>query len=363
MADWRLFYSGAVSGDLLGELPFLSAKHTDTLNGTGSWSAVVPFDQPDSVVVPDGLGGVETIDRSAAADFTDLSVGTTIVYFERGGIVLGQGMVWGIELDYEAGTMTLSGAGLGSYYQRRLMPTVDYQDQDQLTIVQNVMSLVSSLDIDVVCEIAVSGVLRDRATASYEAKPVLEFIDQLANVEDGFDYRFRAHRESGAIVRRLHLDYPATGRTTDIVLEVGRNAAVFAYSEDGADMATSVLALGAGEGDDKLRETESFVPTAELPIMETSIAYLDVTDEDTLTSHAERRLQRGRNPMRRLALTLVPDVEPALGSFDVGDRLYVRARQGWLQVADYFRVVELSIGVDGNGEQATVTLAGAEAFE
>ena len=52
----------------------------------------------------------------------------------------------------------------------------------------------------------------------------------------------------------------------------------------------------------------------------------------------------------------------SLGSFDVGDQVYFRARRGWLDVADYFRVVELGFTVGPGASEVTVTLAGAEAF-
>src|SRR5690606_19980727 len=98
----------------------------------------------------------------------------------------------------------------------------------------------------------------------------------------GFDYRFRAHWESGSIVRRLHFDYPPTGRATDIVFEVGTNVAVLSYSEDGADLANNVRALGAGEGVDKLIRAAIVVPPAEMPQLDAAISHVDVSDVNTL---------------------------------------------------------------------------------
>lgn len=364
--DWQVLHVSAVSGAVRGELPFLQASHADALNGVGSWSVTVPFDEPDSVTIPDGAGGVTTLDRSAVIDFSDLGVGRTVVHFVKNGVVLGSGILWGIALDYAAGVMQLTGSGLASYYERRITLDASFTGTEQLDIAR---ALIAAADADpdsigMTANTNDSGVNRDRSYLTIEAKPVLESLSELGAVSNGFDWRFRAHYEAGDIVRRLHFDYPATGRQTDHVFEVGTNCALFSYSEDGADLAHYVLGVGAGDGaDDKLTVSDFEPPVNEALSLDASISHVDVSDPTTLAEHVARRLTRGKKPIRRIGITVVPDTEPVLGSFDVGDIVRVRARKGWLNVDDSFRIVDLAITLDSSGEQVQLTLAGLETFE
>ncbi len=362
--EWRLLYAGAVSGAVLGELPYLQASFTEQLNGVGSWSATIPFDEPDVIHAPDGAGGVDQIDRSAVVDFAGIAPGETVVYFERGGVILAAGIVWSIDLDFEAGTMQIAGGGLGSYYARRIAIDATFTGADQLDIAETIVWYSDTYHgLGIQYAYPTSGVLRDRTYRRIEAKPVLEALEQLAAVQNGFDWRFRAHREAGSIVRRIHLDYPAIGRSTTHVFEVGVNAALLNYSEDGTQLVNSVLALGAGEGVDKLTAYAGASLPAERLYMERTLSHVDVNQQTTLDGIAQRAIERARVPTRRISLVLAPDSEPALGTFDVGDRVRVRARKGWLNVADTFRVVEIAYAVDAGGEQTRLTLAGLESFE
>lgn len=363
--DWRVLYVGAVSGAVRGELPFISASHADALNGEGSWSATIPFDEPDIIRVPNLSGGVDEIDRSSAVDFSEVAPGRTVVHFEKGGVILGSGIVWGVDLDYAAGVMQLSGAGLASYYARRITLDSTFVADDQLDIARTLIQVADAdlSSLGVTPDSTLTGVLRDRSYLTNEARPVLEALSELGAVTNGFDWRFRAQRNGGAIERRLHFDYPATGRQTDHVFEVGTNCALFNYSEDGGELTNFVLGIGAGEGDDKLISQSFLSPVNEALSLDASIAHIDVSVSDTLDAHVARRMQRGRHPIRRVGITLVPDSIPVLGSFDVGDIVRVRARRGWLSIDDSFRIVDLSITLDGSGETVQLTLAGLEAFE
>lgn len=344
MSTWRLLHSEAVSGELLGELPLLGVDASDELNGAGRFTASMPLDDVDT-----------------------LATGSTVVYLDRDGVILWSGVVWTAAADYGAGTMTIGGEGLGSYYRKRLITfTTTFSGVEQTAMATNVLSIVEGYGngLGVVGVPLATGVTRDRTTDANEAKPVGEFIEQLGAVNDGFDIRWRARWDAGVPVRELLFDYPPDGRLLDLVFEVGVNCAVLDYSEDAVDMANYVLGLGAGEGRDKLRRIQSTpVGGTSIPQFDAAVSHLDVTVAGTLDGHVARRLQRGANPVRRVRLQLVPGTVPVPGSFDVGDRVYVRARRGWMNVADYFRIVEISYSYGEQGENVSLTLAGFEAFE
>lgn len=365
-APWKMLYAGAVSGTMLGELPVIEFTHTDVLNGVGTWSATVPFDEDDTVEVPNLAGGIDIIDRTSELDFPGLRIGQCVVYFERNGRILGQGLPWGIDLDYAAGTMQITGAGLGSYFARSTTPGFTFATIDQGAIVD---FLITQSQVEGALPMEPPGVLtgvhRDRTYVRNESKPLLETIEQLAAVNNGFDFMFRAAWESGAIVHRCLLQYPATGRVTDIVFEVGVNAAVLTYSEDGGDLANRMNMIGAGEGDDKVF-AYTFRPGGLGPeelCLDGTSSHIDVSNYTTLLQHSAFELQRRGQPIRRLQLVLIPDVIPALGDFEVGDRVWARANRGWLRFDELFRIVEVAVSYGDGDERVTLTLASAEAFE
>ncbi|MGE3502918.1 MAG: hypothetical protein AB7H19_13870, partial [Porticoccaceae bacterium] len=124
MTDWRLLHSEAVSGELLGELPLISVDATETLNGTGRWSASLPLD-----------------------DVAQLTPGSTVVYLDRDGVILATGIVWTASADYGAGVLNVAGEGLGSYYRKRLITFYgSYTGVEQTSIAAAVQGTADSLD-------------------------------------------------------------------------------------------------------------------------------------------------------------------------------------------------------------------------
>lgn len=343
MSVWRLLYSETVDGELLGELPFIGLGFAEELNGVGRWSATIPAD------VYQGIGP-----------------GTNVVYMERDGVILGTGILWAVDHDYAAGTMTVTGEGIGSYYRKRRI-TIDftYTATEQVEIVDSLLSITEALGGGVGATVVAepTGVTRDRTYVGREVKPVLEAIEEVALVEGGFDLRWRARRNAGVIERVLYCDYPTTGRVTDHVFEIGVNCAILSYSEDAAGMANWVAGLGAGEGDDKVwNALSNYILGQTTPRLDDSVSHVDVSDADVLDGHIERRLRRGGSPARRINLRMVPGTLPELGSFDVGDRMRVRAPLTWRDVDDQFRLVTIDYQI-GDSEDISVQLVGAELFD
>lgn len=205
-------------------------------------------------------------------------------------------------------------------------------DTDQFEIVRQLMAHVqnkSGANINITVTTGNSGVLRDRTYRVTKYKHILEALDELSNVVNGFDYYLEVFYDTtNKPAKRLVLSYPRRGvkSTTSIMFEFPGNVANFVYPEDGLDFATRAHANGTGEGREMLRSFQT--NTARIaqgwPLYETHTAYSTIKRQSTLDDHAKADLDANDQPLTLPKLTVPVDSDYPLGSFTVGDHARVR---------------------------------------
>lgn len=382
----RLYHNGVATG--------LTATNTSNMpQHTPGQPTLTMFCDPSHTTFADAsLAGVVIWDRALSADeiaehYADqnaatssvttmagptvvtpdtLGPGRTSVYVERDGVILWGGILWTLRADLVAGTMSISGEGLMSYFRRRhIRTTAPFTAVTGTSIARSLITTAQATtggDIGLEVDASDWGPLRDRSYFGYERKPVLESIEQLSAVEDGFDFYVQHAWSASGIVNTLVFDYPSTGHPTSYVFAVGRNCIAVGADYDGTNVATTVDALGSGEGDSApLATVQDETLLDDFPVLETVLSYNDVSSIDTLTTHAQRALTRAAGPMRHIKLEVATS-DPPIGSYRVGDLVRVVASHGWLNLDETFRIVELSTSAGDQGEKVNVTLAGTEVF-
>lgn len=364
-ADWKLLYASLLDpSTVLGELPAEAFSYTEVLNGDGSWSATMPL----VTTTPTRLTNEVTAPQLTE---TDILEGGTAVYFERDGVVLWGGIVWATNAQVETNTMTLSGAGFFSYFRHRFMRvTTTYTAQDQLVIARDLIDdaqAVANGSIGVLTsETFTSGVTRDRTYQGFERKNVAEALEQLSQVTNGFDFRFHSFRDgSGTITTEFRTTYPATGRRTEYVFELGVNIQLLSYRASGGNLTNTVDAIGAGDGDDLLIQTAQD-PTglASRPLLESVASHPEVSVSNTLLEHAKRAIVRGSAPVREVNVRVFPDEIPTLGSYIIGDQVYVKGSYGFIELGSWYRITSMAVSVSTDGaEEVSLTLVPLEVFD
>jgi hypothetical protein len=357
MADYRYLYADALTDVVHGELPLESAEFTETLNSPGSFQGTMPLR-------PHRLGKVSPVNPEHMAP------GRTKLYVERDGVILWGGLLWTLEMDVESNGLTLGGEGFLSYFRRRLIrATKTYAQQDQAYIAADLIDYAQALSYGNLSirtdEVTATGVRRDRTYWYYERKNLGEALEQLAAVQDGFDFRFPSRYASGGYIETtFQVGYPATGRRTDHVFELGANVELLGLSVDATEMALQVDATGEGEGDDML--LTSVTDTTLLgayPLLERVDSFGDVRVRATLEDHARRLLKRGSAPIRIPDLAVHSDTVPTPGAYVVGDVVRVRGSYGLLSLDARYRIIEVRVGVNANGsENVRLALAPWEVF-
>jgi len=359
-----------VGGAILGELPTVAAQFGAALNSAGRFQVTVPLEaDPPRLRLPIYAGGSTDLTGNVnLVTMANLTPGTTAVWFERDGVLLFGGVVWTAQVDAASNTMTVAGEGPHSYLRRRaIRSTLTYTAQDQLDIVRGLIDHAQTQTngtIGITYSTADSGVTRDRTYLAYERKNVGEAIEQLAAIDGGFDWRYDHNYVAGVPTWSAQFTYPATGRTTEMVFEVGTNCALDSYEEDGTSICNLVDVFGVGTAAETLTASLSNPPMqGPYPILETTETHSDVSELNTLELHARRRLARGAGPTRRAQLTCLPGVDPVLGSYIAGDRVRVRCDHGWLQLDETMRIVDVTVNVAGGAESVSLSLAGSNVFE
>ncbi|MEM9465299.1 MAG: hypothetical protein AAGA90_07985 [Actinomycetota bacterium] len=310
----RVLY-GPIGGQPINELRVDSVTYVEVLNAPGAVEVVIPFAQPTLA------DGTPIVTRE------NLAPKRTAIWVLRDDALRAASMLWGMPRNFVDRTRTLTTKGWLSYFRHRFYET----DQslvgvDQLAIARAIIDhaqAVTGGDVGVdTSESTLSGVTRDRTYLAREAKNYGDALEQLAAVQNGFDFRFEPsiNPVTGEFQVSLRTEYPAGGRETDHVFHDGVNCVFVDGDEDGENGANSSTATGAGEGVDLLSTTVADLDLLGVePLLQFVAAYTDVVDATTLTEHANRNLVRRSSNELTITATMIPGTDPVPGSYRTGD--------------------------------------------
>lgn len=356
MADYRYLLGDVLTGTFIAELPFESATYGHVLNAPGSFSGTMGLMQPEplSTVLREGI-----------------LLGKNTLYVERDGVIIWGGIPWTSSADIDAGSYTLNGEGWLSYFRRRVnRADKTYTATEQVEIACELIDwaqLQTGGNIGILTTDCVpTGVLRDRSYPAVERKNIGEAIEQLAAVDDGFDFRFESRWNAGTIQTRFLTSYPTTGHQSDLVFEIGRQISGMTVSTDATSLVSHVDAVGATPEDGTepiLGSASDTVRLASMPRLDDVISFTDVSVVGTLDDHAQTRLNRGKEPINLPSVRVQSTSDTPLGSWVVGDNVTVRANEGIISIDGRYRITEYSVSVDdAGGEEISVSFANEEVF-
>lgn len=360
-----------------------------TLNGDGT-ETLLATDLPlTNVSLTKTLSGVDAFDASLPVEIAHLRDDegnpvfrewSTALYAEKDGVIRGAGILQTMEI--EDGAVSLKAEGFVSYIHG--MPyeaESSFIQADPLVIARHFWEHAQAFDggnIPVVLDQTTSPVrigtveeevefeTDDGTSVNFRAGPVLynwwstqdmgrEF-DSLAE-ETPFDYR-EVHTWSAGerIQHRIEIGYPSLGaERDDLRFVVGENVVQpLRVSFEGADYASEVTVLGAGEGRRMVRQsvrTNNRTRLRRVAVLEAR----DVSTDVKARSIASNELIY-RYGDANIATVVVRDHPNApLGSFAPGDFILVQSKgSGWGDATYmWVRILEYSV----NPESDDITLA------
>lgn len=352
---YAVVLADVLTGQPKGELPIDSLTARHVLNAPGSLEVQMPLR-------PNRPGQVSPFSPA------DMDPGRNAIYVVRDGVCVWGGILWTWAADVAANTLTLNGEGWLSYFRRRTLKTdLDYTGADQALIVADLIDWAQSQSGgDVLIDtsgVAATGRTRDRTWWSWERQNIGQLIEDLAAVIDGFHFAFPTTYDGASFATELRVTYPATGRPTNIVFEMGGNVELMSLSSDGTAMVNNAEAIGAGQtADVPIRAAVDTSLLATSPLLESVATYSDVTEPETLQEKANRALSIGRQPVQLPTLRIGPDADPAIGTYGVGDRCRVRGSYGLMDLDDEYVLTETSLQVSPESEHVDLTVAPIVAF-
>lgn len=362
-ADWRFYSLDAVTRTVRDELPLGGVEVTERLKTPGAFTASIPRRHPKATRV-----NLDTENTLIAAVRDE----TLIYLFELldaqsdpGGDTIelaGEGL-WGVL----RARFIRSAAGMSHGAWRAAELAVRWTGVDQFRIVEDLIAHTQAMpggDLGIVVSYpSLSGVERDR-TYKANASSVGELVEDLADVQGGFDWMLDAGGTLDAITLTLALSYPERGRSTGYRFEGGdtgsANLVAWGLVESSRERVSRFVGVGAGEGKAQvIAPVEDPNLIGALILREGRGAWSDVKRSSTLTAHAQRALTVNRRAARLPVLVAHPDAEPRLGSYIVGDRVNVSIDDGWVNVDGTYRIIARTIELTDDGAE-TVALEVAE---
>ncbi|MFK0069762.1 hypothetical protein [Streptomyces sp. NPDC091046] len=357
---YRVLLCDLRSDQLIDALPLSGVSLDDYIGKTGRLSGTVPI--PNAALA----------DRARKA----LVPGRTAVWVERGRDLWWGGILWTLSLaSDQRGMLTtqIQAGGWESYLYHRLLYDTQVAEQvDQLDIARGLVDYVQNTpggDIGITYDTHTSGVLRDRTYLRYDLPAVGDLLDDLAAVEDGFEWRIASFRDAdGRRVKRLRLGYPKiiTG-AADIVLDHPGPVLSYTWATDATRKANAWQSRGATINQNQAEDSFPLMSTlvvndadvaAGWPRLDGTSDYTTVEQQDTLDAHARADATTARNPV------VIPEIEVLLGGQItpalLGATVRLRISDLWHPGADRldarYRVVGMSVTPPERGRPETAKL-------
>lgn len=266
----------------------------------------------------------------------------------------------------ESRFLNLRAAGLWSWFgQIPLSRSFTFTQVDQHAIAATLLNWAQASaqggGIGVAIDATLSGVLRDRNYNGFEYVPVGQRVDELAAVDNGFDFTIESTFDGNITVTDTWVpSYPRAGRSwPESGIQIDADGKAANLTVDWITPTTDVREIGAGEGVDMLTATAND-PTlsvyAPLWMVEDrkSVEY-----QTTLQAHADRDLQLANRRTESWSVTVL-DKHALLKTLTVGDECQIVIGQGDFRWPDGHEVVRRIVGrtvtVSDDGEPDRVDI-------
>lgn len=345
-ARWEVLHIRASTGSVLARLPVTALSYTDTLNQAGTAQVAMPLVCPE-------------------ADPEVLYAGGSGLVVVRDGTPVWGGILWALDADLAAGTLTLSASGYHSHYKGRTFSMGEsVTGLDIASCLKRWLAVGNGIGTDT-SQLQPTGRKRTRSWTRSELKNRAEAVEDLADDIGGFVFRYVPYWADGRtrVGNRLVIaDRPAP--SSGLVLEHGLNCSVSRVSYDSSALATAAYALGAdnGAGEKLAGLATNPALAARMPDKAIVETYQDVKETATLVRKAQAVINAGSAPVAIPQVTLHPG-EFGPDQLAPGDVCSVRVDSGYVALLADFVVTERATTVDGNGrETVALALANKELF-
>ncbi|KIF66283.1 hypothetical protein HY68_36895 [Streptomyces sp. AcH 505] len=360
MTGTRILTQNALTGEWLSPaLPLTAREYGDELNGPGSLSGKLS-------------------PRLVAQNPTLLDPGTTLIYVEEAGDLTWGGLVW--DARPQGSEYAIEAASWSSYLMHRydldgeLNGRGPYVYADRCKVIRDVWAYAQSITdgnlgvvVDSTTSTSTVGTPEDVLHSNrWDARALGDLVDDQVSADASPDYSCTVawNADKTDAIRRIRLGWPRLGaRRTDISFSSGVNIVTDPEIElAGDDYAQVVIGMGAGDGSEKRRQI-SAIRNGRLRL-EYTASFPEAAGDDVLKSLTDAELAK-RLKLGSLNEITIRDTPAApFRSWQVGDDVYTRVYNPWVEFVGWRRITGWTIRPDATGgPQATISLQPADSYQ
>lgn len=319
MANYRYIFADLLTNAIQMELPLGGVTFNRLINKAGNFQGFF------------GLGNEEYNDQ----DILDGTIpGRTALYVERTnnygdvGIVWG-GVVWSRTWQEQALSIQYTAQTFESFpFMEDVRTTITYINTDQRNVLRDLITKMQAYpyrNIGIIVPSAFANHLtRTVAFYKYEVWTFGSAIDFMMEFDQSFDYTIECqYNSSGGIDKVLLVDdiLGAPSSTTQLVFGYPGTIKNFWVPENASTGATTISAVGAGEGSAMIRtvDTNQHLLDAGYPELVQIYTNKDVNSLNILASKARSTLNQLKVPVSVPTFEINSEITPEFGTYSLGD--------------------------------------------
>lgn len=356
MPGYTYLLADLKTGDIMEELPLATMSFGQTLNGPTAFTSTNAM--TTGHITPGQLSQGFSWNKFVQGN---IRPGARLIHVLRDSVPMYSGLLYKVTADPTTRTMNFSGSDHLSYLaRRRLETTQSFTGIDQFQIVRDLVDEMQKAqygDLGIQVTSGSSGVTRDKEFQGIERWRFSDALDELAEMDDGFDYTMKVSGSvADGIVPTLTLAN-RLGLNSNWVLQLGKNCESLSYSEDATDMANNYTVFGNGNSDERpvftARNPGSLNTYPQLDQVRNTEGSIDEISLVRNTAYAY--LAAYQTPVRTATVQIdVDDPDIKFGAISVGDDVRLIASYGWTEFDEKFRIMDIRVTVDAQGKENVI---------
>lgn len=266
--------------------------------------------------------------------------GLCFVVAERNDIPIWGGLVWARTYQSQAKVLQFYCKSYEAYPHYRFMSDTTFINTDQLNIfgsLWNTMQGEAGSNLNIVVPSSfpeLQSVLQSLTVATTEYRTYGDVFDNLANGDQGFDWRIDWARSNSVYIPTLRAQQPNLGspQSADtLTFDYPGNILNYWDTDSASDAGTNISTMGAGQGDSMLVST-----VLRQDLIDSGYVRLDVnvqakttTDQIVLDALANQQAALHALPINTIKVQVKADRNPVFGSYALGDTVTLSLQDAW----------------------------------
>jgi hypothetical protein len=294
MAEYTYRFANLLSDSDIAELELTNVRFDRRIIQPGSFSATIPVTNLD-----------------VAGQVKKIVPARTVVHVYRDADIWGTYIIWRMSMRSSSRgpvSVELSGATLESWFYKRIIDQdLSFDDVDQFDIARALVDTAQTgwfpytgnANLQIGYQENLSGVLRDRSYFLADASSVGQRLEELANVDNGFEYVINTYDDSDNDIRAREIVFSnrMSSENDPVVFTYPGSILSYDVTYDATDAATAFWARGDTIEEDLSATSRPLMMTSPVlatqwldnafPHMDKVVNYSTVIELDTLIAYAD----------------------------------------------------------------------------